>query len=388
MKYLLSVIIPTKNRYMYLKECLKTLVLLQCDDLEIVIQDNSDNNAEILAFIEKINCKHIKYFYNKRKLTQTENSELAVENSTGEYVCYIGDDDSISAILPQLVKLIKKYGIESLNCDMSTFYWNDVNLQNIGVPALSFKKNISDFKYVNSKKMLYEALQKGFQSIGYLPRAYHAVIARTILNNIKKRCGVYFPGPSPDMANAVACSLIVSKQICIKLPLIISGACYQSACGMGMRGAHKGGLKGVSQIADDVEDKWNEKIPKLWLGNTIWPESAIKALEAMGEESYIKNMNWNAMYGRILLKYSEYRVSTLSFIHGINYILLIFNIVKDSSAWLIDKVCYKIRRLIGKQYESNGNKISLQDACNITNSFLNEACSVKEIDKQMKIVRM
>lgn len=372
MKYLLSVIIPTKNRSYCLIGCINSLIAIASDEIEIVIQDNSDDNTEIYNYIKNIKCKNIKYFYTNKKLTQTENSELAVSHSTGKYVCYIGDDDSISKYLVEVVKLMAKNGIEALNCNMATFYWPDVVFSGKVLPYFSFDKTKIEIRKIESSVILDKYLSQGFQSIRYLPRTYHGVIARSVLDRVKSKSGSFFPGPSPDMANAVACALIVTKQIYINEPLIISGACYSSACGMGMRGAHKGSLKVVAQIADDVEDKWNQKLPKLWLGNTIWPESAIKALESMESKDLVKEMNWNAVYARMLLKYGEYRKYTMQFIYGINYLKVLWIMFKDAYNWLADKLRYKVRVMSGDWYVNNQNNISLQDACNITDRYLEE----------------
>ena len=135
----------------------------------------------------------------------------------------------------------------------------------------------------------------------------------------------------------------------------------------------------AAQIANDVEEKWNKNIPKLWLGNTIWPESAVKALEAMGAGDFIEKMNWYAVYARMLLKYGEYRSYTMQFIHGIGYLRVFFDIISDVSNWLIDRVIYKIRFLRGSWYVNYQENLSLQEACEITNKYLEETGFYAEI---------
>ena len=140
MEYLLSIIIPTKNRSNYLKGCLDSLIKLGDKDIEIVVQDNSDDNSQIVDYIKNIDHKNLKYYHCKDQLTQTENSELAVSNATGKYICYIGDDDSISNMLIEAVKLMNRYEIEALNCNMATFYWPDIVFNGTKLPFLSFDK--------------------------------------------------------------------------------------------------------------------------------------------------------------------------------------------------------------------------------------------------------
>ena len=51
---LLSIVIPTKNRYDYLCILIKSLLKNQSDEFEIIIQDNSDDNTLFIEFLNKI----------------------------------------------------------------------------------------------------------------------------------------------------------------------------------------------------------------------------------------------------------------------------------------------------------------------------------------------
>ena len=93
---LLSVIIPTKNRYDNLYVTISELVKINSAELEIVIQDNTDSNEDFLVFLKELNDSRIKYFHSTDFMNTATNSDLAVLNSTGEYLCYIGDDDCVN----------------------------------------------------------------------------------------------------------------------------------------------------------------------------------------------------------------------------------------------------------------------------------------------------
>lgn len=90
-------------------------------------------------------------------------------------------------------------------------------------------------------------------------------------------------------------------------------------------------------------------------------------------------MNWYAVYARMLLKYGEYRSYTMQFIHGIGYLRVFFDIISDVSNWLIDRVIYKIRFLRGSWYVNYQENLSLQEACEITNKYLEETGFYAEI---------
>ena len=63
MGYLLSIIIPTKNRYNYLLPCLETLKLFDEKEVEIVVHDNSDDNKLIIDYLNNNHFSNLKYFY-------------------------------------------------------------------------------------------------------------------------------------------------------------------------------------------------------------------------------------------------------------------------------------------------------------------------------------
>lgn len=61
---LLSIVIPTKNRY----DCLKKFVELfhsvyTSSEIQLAISDNSDDNSDFLAFLSTVDDKRILYTY-------------------------------------------------------------------------------------------------------------------------------------------------------------------------------------------------------------------------------------------------------------------------------------------------------------------------------------
>ena len=85
-KPLLSFVVPTKNRYLYLYSLINQIASFNDERIELVIQDNSENNQEILEFLNLNKYSFISYYWDNKSLTMTENSDLAVEHAKGEYV--------------------------------------------------------------------------------------------------------------------------------------------------------------------------------------------------------------------------------------------------------------------------------------------------------------
>ncbi|HCQ2529283.1 TPA: glycosyltransferase, partial [Escherichia coli] len=93
-KTLLSIAIPTKNRHKTLLITLDNMLRRMDDSVEFVICDNSDE--ELPSSLPLFLDKRIKYFYSSKTMSIVDNTENALSHCTGEFVCFIGDDDFVS----------------------------------------------------------------------------------------------------------------------------------------------------------------------------------------------------------------------------------------------------------------------------------------------------
>ena len=71
-KYLLSIIIPTKNRQKYCIEAVNQIISTLNSGVEIIIQDNSDT-AELKTVVTKLNYDRLVYNYHPGKLSFIDN---------------------------------------------------------------------------------------------------------------------------------------------------------------------------------------------------------------------------------------------------------------------------------------------------------------------------
>ena len=93
---MVSIIVPIYNAALFLEECLASIKQQDYSDFEVLcIDDGSkDNSAEIVSRYVKMDKRF--------KLFQQENAgvsvarNLGLENATGEYICFVDSDDSLS----------------------------------------------------------------------------------------------------------------------------------------------------------------------------------------------------------------------------------------------------------------------------------------------------
>lgn len=298
MDILLSIVVPTKNRFEFLVSFIKQFLLFNENNIELVIQDNSDDNTEIRKYLEEIDDVRINYYYSSNKLSQTENSDLAVKNANGEYVCYMGDDDIVSKYLYEFTQVMKLKNIESCSFMCANYGWPGLQYKFHKFPDLIIKKYKGRIEKVDIPKEYTKLLKKGAVSLNNLPQVYHGVVKKTLLDEMYSKLGTYFPGSSPDIANAIGLSKYCKSHIKCDVPYVSSGKSPKSAAGLGAKHAHVGKIGEIDQLPANLEKKWFCNIPKVWTGQTIYAQSAHEAIYSLGVQNCdLKKFNYNYLFG-------------------------------------------------------------------------------------------
>lgn len=311
---LLSVVVPTKNRYYYLKYLLEYVKEIDLPQIELIVQDNSDDiegQRDFEIWFNEFNGgPNFIYEYVSHSLSVIENSDRAIRKVNGKYVMFLGDDDIFSQHVLELLSYMEKESIHAAFPKNSSYSWPNVKSRLYGdklsgkyVPTL----HTSKITVLSGKDELGKVLQLGGTDILQLPRVYHGIVSRSILESIYDLTGSYFPGPSPDMANAVAVSLLVDKYIVVDIPYIISGHSKQSTGGQGAEGKHYGEIKNIKHLPSNTADLWNEEVPFYWSGYTIYAESVMQSLSRMKKGSLLKKINLNYLYATCLVFDSSYK---------------------------------------------------------------------------------
>lgn len=312
MRPLLSVVVPTKNRFYYLEFLVVYFHSIDYNNVELVIQDNSDLEVsiQIKALLESIADDRIKYFCSKLELSQTGNCQEATYNAIGEYITMIGDDDIFSKYLIDYVQICKDRSVDAILPNKGSYTWPDVQ------PRFYKNKLSGIFKLTNftgsSHKIdvnseLNKVIRLGGTQILNMPRVYHGVVKRSVLNVLMQESGSFYPGPSPDIANAVALCKYRINVVSIDIPLIISGQSISSAGGQGALGLHFGDISKIKQLPVDTASNWSSKVPFYWSGYTIYAESVIQSLKRMKMDNLLNMINFEYLYATCLIFDIDYR---------------------------------------------------------------------------------
>ena len=303
---ILSILIPTKNRLEYCIRSIQTILKYDYDFFELVIQDNSETNL----LQEKINHlfkdTRLKYFYCGEPLSFVDNFSTAVENTSGEYICLIGDDDGVCDDLFATVKWAKEKNIDSVCPKVFVNYlWPGNN--NVGKMVIPYFTNKI---WINKpKNNLQKLVNQGIVNYMYfnLPKLYHGIIKRTCMDEIKLKTGQYFGGLTPDIYSSVALSCIVQKHVVIDRPITIAGACPKSATVDSTKGRHSGSLDNAPHFRNRGEYIWDESVPKFYSVQTIWAESAIQAMKDFNVEIDLKKLDISKILATSIIAAPNYK---------------------------------------------------------------------------------
>ena len=323
MGYLLSIVIPTKDRYFYLKHFISLVGTFVTDEVELVVQDNTTDNTEIIDFLSQTDFSFVKYYHNSSVLSITQNSDLAILHSTGEYVCYMGDDDAVMPSIIHYAKWMKENNVDALKSSDVIYYWPDTkpgkHISNAGKLIYNrFNKSIS---YRSAKESLLNMLKKGCLNKGTIPVVYHGIVKRSILDKCYEQTKTFFPAPCPDMANGVAMSLMVNNYAYIDEPIVVSGA-----------SKHHGGKSAIKQkylhlddmfwMSDKEKQEWDKRVLRYGVAESIYLNTVIKALSMMGRTDLIDDISFLHNYASQYVNYRDLRKQILCLVD--NKFLLYF----------------------------------------------------------------
>ncbi len=285
---LLSIVVPTRNRQECAISLARSLHRSSEQSFELVLHDNSDNDS-LGAAVMQLADRRLRYIHTTDRLNMHENFGRAISQSRGLYVCGLGDDDGI--LVAPALRIIEAARMDGIDAILTAIYpyswpglrhwlWGDVGGR-IGAAhrQLPSVRVLDPLKQV--KSVFADATVTG---LGMLPRVYHGIVSRKALDKLLVRTGSYFPGGSPDMANAVGLAFCINSMLYNPQPVVISGHSRKSGGGAGAAGSHHGRIEDQPHLPAGILDRWPASIPRYWSGFTIYAQSAIAAAEDAADQ--------------------------------------------------------------------------------------------------------
>lgn len=302
---LLSVVVPTRNRFDYVQHAIRSILKIPDSDFELVVEDNSDSDQLESWVRDTIRDHRLNYHHSTEKLSMTENYDRAMGRATGEYVCVIGDDDGVSPRIVDATRWAKANGFDALvPLNSAHFVWPDLELPAAGAirpGELRLTRFTGECSFPTPELEIRKCARDAGQCFHSLPKVYYGIVRRDCMQRVKEKTGTFFPGVSPDMAVALAIANYVQSMCQIDYPIFLPGSSARSNAGMSGMNKHIGRLGDQPHLPTDVEQNWSAIVPCFYSVQTIWAEAAVSALRLVGRTDVLREFNVPKLYADCLM---------------------------------------------------------------------------------------
>lgn len=226
--FLLSIVLPTRERAEVLADTLENLLTINREDVEFIVCDNASQD-ETRHIVTSHNDSRLKYYRSPTRLSMAQNFEFGLTKATGLYVTTLGDDDFI---IKENLELALNYAV-SQQCDLiywwrGCFYWGNVPDKRLaGFFLIPTGRN----HYFVSGATLCDCALRGLFSYQYLPSIYNSICSRGFLEKyLSFFGGRYFPDYTiaVDAFSALVFSALSTSIYFLQSPVSVSGISHRS----------------------------------------------------------------------------------------------------------------------------------------------------------------
>jgi hypothetical protein len=224
---LFSIVIPTRNRPHYLKECLATCVVQ--DDAEIIVADNSDDDVAVsVRQIVESHAHHtVRYIRPPgTPIAMTANWNYGLSHATGDYVTVVGDDDGLLPFCVRTCKsLARATNAQSIRWPWVYYTWPtfiDKKLADKIYFDLPRQQRVASYRLLSGRKQVQSVINNRSWYTS-LPMLYNSFVKRSLLESLSVASGKPLDGQAPDIYSGIAVALSSRQYISIDYPLGIGG---------------------------------------------------------------------------------------------------------------------------------------------------------------------
>jgi hypothetical protein len=223
-----SIVIPTRERPRTLAFCLRTCLVQQHDDFEVVVSDNHSSPAT-REVVESLASPRLKYVRTPGPLAMTDSFEFAIAQAKGEFILMLGDDDGLLPhALPEIDRIIQMVDARALRWESVVYHWPDFAPQAQAKPdrlllPLKLVNHHHAVRPVASAKMIRAAANLEVE-YSRLPMSYcSSAVHHSLCDELRRRTGRVFRSESPDVYSAFAFASLVDPFHSVNAPMSICG---------------------------------------------------------------------------------------------------------------------------------------------------------------------
>ena len=223
-----SVLLPTRNRLELLKYAITSVLKQNYDNWEIIVSDNA-SNENIEGYISSLKDPRIKYDRSEEFISVTDNWNRCLNQSSGDYVIMLGDDDILLKNYFQITrKLIENFQNPDLIYTNAFLYAYPGVLpdfpkglfQTFG-SLKAMPKHTSPFWLDLTSRIAIVQQTLKFQTAFGL-NMQHALVHRSLIEKIKRQ-DKFYHSPYPDFY--AMCALFIESERTLICPneLVVIG---------------------------------------------------------------------------------------------------------------------------------------------------------------------
>lgn len=249
---LFTVIIPEKDRAEYLVHTLKTCMIQEYPNFEVIVSDDcsEDNSAEV-AFEASKKDSRIKVFAHDHHLGMRDNFEFALSQVRPGYVMALGGDDGlIPGCIQRMYEILKETGRELLTWTPAGFGYP---MHKDDDSVFHVRRKHGSLKFKKSKDFLTELTQTfNYQVLGCPMFYIYSVASTRLVDKVKSRTKdhSFYYCPTPDGFSGVVLAGEVEDYVMCYEPLSISGSTIKSQ-GSNYRRTDKKSRKEAEEFFND-----------------------------------------------------------------------------------------------------------------------------------------
>jgi glycosyltransferase involved in cell wall biosynthesis len=219
--YRFTVVIPTRERCDTLEHTLRTCVMQDYDNLEIIVSDNfsQDDTRQV---VNSFKDNRIRYINTGKRLSMSHNWEFALSHVQGDYVTFVGDDDGLlPGALASLAEIIHMTGAKAITWKWASYFWPSCILE--ASRGLLIIPLSGQLEKRSTAKTLAEVLdfKCGYE---HLPFLYKGIVSVECIDTVKKKSGgTFFHSMNPDMYSAIALASAMDEYYYSSYPYSLNG---------------------------------------------------------------------------------------------------------------------------------------------------------------------
>lgn len=285
---LITFVVPTRNRQGCLESLLDAFERFYINKnklFNVIILDNSDDDS--LRYLVGDVSFPVRYIYSNEQLSVVDNFNQGVNYLSGDYACFIGDDDLISERIFDLAELMKNQAIDAAVVSPKTkaiYFWPgivDARWGDVG-GNLYFSECSGKVRIIDTHSAVQASKSRVCDGPLNLPRAYSGLIAKRCIDQVVEKYGALFGGCSPDIYSSRLLSSVVKRYVVVELPFLVAGASKMSTSAARSERSDIGGLRDNDHIGRFGHLHWDPIIPEFYSPFTVWSQSYLHAEELLG----------------------------------------------------------------------------------------------------------